>query len=322
MPPKISYIILFYNQEALAEEAINSALAQEGPPIEVVISDDASVDQTFAVAQKCAAAYHGPHKVVLNKNTKNLGVTGNFQKAFTLCSGQWIVAAGGDDLSQKTRVQRIVDTIKTNPGVMAISSHYSMVTAAGDPLPVSDEWFSAMVLMQEWPLEKVLTRACWGRPMLSLLGAATAWHRDLFEKFPSLSEAPRYVSEDSVLRWRALLLGYVRLIPDKLVVYRRLAGSLTHFDQGAGLLGREEYKMKMLGRALDGYVYSRSDFLWANKKGFISSERLANCLSKLDYLISYQKAQLEFPKASVSRKIGLLLMYFRAGLWRRLLGKS
>lgn len=316
MIPTISYIVLLYNQEDFVAEAIGSAFAQEGPGIEIIISDDASSDGTYEAAKRHVDKYNGPHTVKINRNEKNMGIIGNAQKAYEMSSGEWIVSAGGDDLSQKNRVSKIREVIISTPGVKAISSGYSMCSSAGVSIPVSEKWLQSMQRMQDWSLTEMLRAACRGRPVFSMLGAATAWHRDLFEKFPPLSTAPRNVSEDSVLRWRALLLGKVRIIPEKLVVYRRTSSSVTHIDSGASRAQKKIHRQELLNRALQGYIFSKKDFVWALQQELAAKEIIEPCVRFMDHLVGYQKAQIEYPDASMIRKMQLLLSFGSSGLWR------
>ena len=55
--------------------AIEGAFAQTYQPLEILLSDDCSPDGTYRVMQEMAAAYAGPHRVILNRNPKNLGIT-------------------------------------------------------------------------------------------------------------------------------------------------------------------------------------------------------------------------------------------------------
>ncbi|MFV1990405.1 MAG: glycosyltransferase family A protein, partial [Acidimicrobiales bacterium] len=96
---RLTLVVLFYNQEAFAEQAVRGALAQTYSPLEIVLSDDASSDETFAVVQRTVDGYDGPHQVILNRNTINLGLTGNLNRAMELASGEIIVFTGGDDIS-------------------------------------------------------------------------------------------------------------------------------------------------------------------------------------------------------------------------------
>ena len=72
--PLVSFAVIAYNQERFIREAIEGAFAQTYEPLEIILSDDCSPDRTFDIMQEMAAAYDGPHKVVLNRNEPNLGL--------------------------------------------------------------------------------------------------------------------------------------------------------------------------------------------------------------------------------------------------------
>ncbi|MEW6406693.1 MAG: glycosyltransferase family A protein [Chloroflexota bacterium] len=95
----INFYIIAYNQERFVAEAVAGALAQTYSPLEVVLSDECSDDRTFAIMQDMARAFKGPHKIVLNRNEKHLGVGAHINRILELCTGDWIVASAGDDVS-------------------------------------------------------------------------------------------------------------------------------------------------------------------------------------------------------------------------------
>jgi len=69
MPPGlVSTIIPVYNRAAMLREAVESVLAQTYRPIEIVIVDDGSTDDTPAVAEELAAANHGVIRVLHAEN--------------------------------------------------------------------------------------------------------------------------------------------------------------------------------------------------------------------------------------------------------------
>ncbi len=53
----VSVVIATYNRAAMVRQAIESALAQSRPPDEIVVSDDASTDDTPEVLSELAAAH-------------------------------------------------------------------------------------------------------------------------------------------------------------------------------------------------------------------------------------------------------------------------
>ena len=91
--------MLAYRQEAHVAAAIAGAFAQTWPPLEILLSDDASPDGTYRVMQAMAAAYAGPHRVVLNRNEQNLGLIGHLNRVMALASGDFVVQNAGDDVS-------------------------------------------------------------------------------------------------------------------------------------------------------------------------------------------------------------------------------
>jgi len=93
--PLVSFILVAYKQENFIREAVRGALLQTYEPLEIIISDDCSPDRTFEFIKEEVSAYNGPHKVILNRNAKNMGIGGNYNQAFQLAHGELFVTAGG-----------------------------------------------------------------------------------------------------------------------------------------------------------------------------------------------------------------------------------
>jgi glycosyltransferase involved in cell wall biosynthesis len=94
--PLVSVWVISYNQEAYIEEALQSALDQNYPNLEVVVSDDASTDATPALI--AAMAQRHPGKLVPILNAVNGGITANSNIALRQCRGKYIAFMGGDDV--------------------------------------------------------------------------------------------------------------------------------------------------------------------------------------------------------------------------------
>ena len=117
LPPSVpssASPIKAYDQESLIAEAVAGAFAQTWSPLEIILSDDGSPDGTFRVMQELAAAYTGPHRVVLNRNPKNLGIAGHMNRLARLVSARLWVDSAGDDISEPQRVARL-----SRPGSLA-----------------------------------------------------------------------------------------------------------------------------------------------------------------------------------------------------------
>jgi glycosyltransferase involved in cell wall biosynthesis len=209
--------MLTYDCEAFVAAAIDSMLAQDYQgPLEIVISDDASSDRTFAVTRDLLAGYRGPRRVIVRQRRANSGSkSAHLNDAFSACTGELLVSFDGDDVSVPTRVSLIVARFVANPRVQSIYSAFALMGAAGRrerrsrvtrPLPAADpaEWFA--------------------RVDAYAAGATLAVRRAVVETFGPLDGS---LNEDVQLPFRAALIGDVEFIDEPLVRVRRHAGSFT-----------------------------------------------------------------------------------------------
>lgn len=93
---KISACIITYNHELFIEDCIKGALNQNIDfDYEIIIGEDCSTDNTFAICERYALEY--PDKIKLFRGEKNLGLSGNWIESLKACSGDYIAICEGDD---------------------------------------------------------------------------------------------------------------------------------------------------------------------------------------------------------------------------------
>jgi glycosyltransferase involved in cell wall biosynthesis len=207
--PRVTFLLFAYNQEATVREACLAALAQDYANLEVVFSDDASKDGTFAVMKEVAEGYRGPHTVRLNGNPRNLGLIGHLNEAMRNASGELVVGAAGDDVSLPERTGALVAAWLAS-GREANSIH-SSVTRIDQEGREQGVW-TPPILDQPGDLDE---RAV---SFSMVIGASHAWTRKLFELFGPIAEPETY--EDLVIVFRSLLLGPLVYVDRPLVKYR------------------------------------------------------------------------------------------------------
>lgn len=78
--PLVTFALFAYNQEKYIREAISGAFSQTYSPLEIIMSDDNSLDSTYEIMREEARAYQGPHKIILNRNSSNLGIAYHVNK--------------------------------------------------------------------------------------------------------------------------------------------------------------------------------------------------------------------------------------------------
>ncbi len=94
--PKISVAVITYNQQDYIRQTLDSILMQQGDfDLEIVVGEDCSTDNTYAICQEYTERF--PHVVKLLPNTHNLGIMANCARVFTACNGDFIGSIAGDD---------------------------------------------------------------------------------------------------------------------------------------------------------------------------------------------------------------------------------
>lgn len=227
--PLISFVLLAYKQEKYIREAVEGAFAQTYSPLEIILSDDASPDGTFEIIQEMAAAYQGPHKLILNRNEKNLGIGPHVKKIFEIASGEWLVGAAGDDISLPQRCTSLMAAaMKAVPTCMGVASNWVDIDEAGN-LMAKDSgasiWHAGQTGVRwENGIKGCLNVLCHGTMLLP--GCSAMWNTRLIRDWPAFSE--KLVFEDVALSCRAHLCGTMTLIEDVLLQYRQTPGAVTN----------------------------------------------------------------------------------------------
>lgn len=96
---KIAVIIITYNSEKWILETLESVKNQTYNNIELIISDDCSMDKTVCLAQKwCNKNKERFTRIKILTNNKNEGVTKNVNRGIKASSAKWIKLLAGDDI--------------------------------------------------------------------------------------------------------------------------------------------------------------------------------------------------------------------------------
>jgi len=119
--PLVSVMCPTYNAEAYIASAMRSVLSQSYAHVQLVISDDASKDDTVKIVRTVAAEF--PHRqVIVNVNEANLGITANCNVALNLCAGEYVCLFAGDDLFYPGKIAAQIEHFLQHPNA-AISYH-------------------------------------------------------------------------------------------------------------------------------------------------------------------------------------------------------
>lgn len=112
---KLSVGIITYNQQDTIAQTLDSILCQKGDfELEVVVGEDCSTDNTWAICHEYAERY--PEHVVLLENTHNLGIMANFARVMNACTGDYLGICAGDDYwCDEQKLQKQLDYLTDHP---------------------------------------------------------------------------------------------------------------------------------------------------------------------------------------------------------------
>lgn len=132
---RVSVVLCTFNGERYLDAQLDSLLAQERLPDEIVIHDDASTDGTWPRLQAfvAQAAAHGV-TVLPQRNPGNLGYVRNFSQALQAASGALLFPCDQDDVWHPQRIARCVQAFVDDPQLLLLHSDARLVDAAGAPL--------------------------------------------------------------------------------------------------------------------------------------------------------------------------------------------
>ncbi|MEW6125924.1 MAG: glycosyltransferase [Acidobacteriota bacterium] len=230
----VTFVVFAYNQERFIAEAVRGALSQTYSPLEILFSDDCSTDRTFEIIQQEVSNYRGQHKIIINRNARNLGFGTHINRVMEIVNGQLIVAAAGDDVSLPERVAKLYTVYESAKGkTLALFSNAIVIDESGNQ--------DSLYLIPPDP--KALSLDWMAKRGGGALGCAQAWDRKVFELFGQIDEA--VIHEDLVIPFRAALVGKVEFLSQPLVLYRRHTGNI-HFKEVNQVKGAGQLQMALL----------------------------------------------------------------------------
>lgn len=218
----VSVALCTYNGARFVREQVRSICLQTRPPMEIVLSDDASRDDCVAVAravvEECLREKPDLDiQLRVLANPLALRVVKNFEQAVSACTGTLIALSDQDDIWYPDRLERLVAEFDRRPDLLLLHSDARLVDAQGAPL--GGTLFHAIEVT---PYE--LQRMHGGQAFDVLLrrnvvtGATTVFRRRLLAS--ALPFPVEWVHDE----WLAIIasaVGRIDTVEDALVDYRQ-----------------------------------------------------------------------------------------------------
>ncbi|MCP4038646.1 MAG: glycosyltransferase [bacterium] len=213
--PRVSIAMTTYNAGPWLAEQLASFTRQALAPDQIVICDDGSTDGTVEALHRYAQ--QAPFEVQVECNPQNLTTTPNFEKAVSLCRGEFIFLADQDDVWHADKIQTLVAELEAHPEAGAVFSNGRVVDENLQPLGYTlwdSLWFH--------PRERARVREGRGAEVFvrHVVAAGTTLafrsrYREVYLPFPDLHDC-----HDAWLTFSIGGVADVRIVERDLIEYR------------------------------------------------------------------------------------------------------
>lgn len=234
----ISIAMATYNGDEYIKEQIDSILNQTIQDFEIVICDDCSTDNTFGILK--AYALNDP-RFHIHLNEKNLGFKKNFEKAITLCEGDYIALSDQDDIWMPNHLELLITAIKDKA---LACGNADLIDKSGNSMGITFWEQESFDSIPSSDLDKAMSITLFRSPYQ---GAAMMIKKELLNYALPIPESMTY--HDSWFAHIACFCGGIACVDKSILKYRRIEESVT----GKRNQRRSRYKQY------------RAHIIWSNK---------------------------------------------------------
>jgi len=206
---KVSVLMPVYNAHEYIAQSISAVLAQSYADIELLICDDCSTDQSYALLSELK-----DDRIRLFKNEENLGYLATCNKLAHLATGDLITFQDADDNAPPERVELLVKSLFEQQ-LDLIGSNVEYIDSAGQVIGRS---FYPSTVTERYLVEHPIP----------FCGASVLFKREVYQKIALYDPAfNRIGAEDHDWLYRAALTFNLGNVEQPLYQYRMHASSFS-----------------------------------------------------------------------------------------------
>jgi glycosyltransferase involved in cell wall biosynthesis len=236
--PLVSIGLPVFNGEQYLREALDSLTAQDYEDFELIISDNASTDQTEVICREYAAR---DCRIRYHRNETNLGPAKNFNRVFELSNGKYFMWAAHDDLWEAGYLRNCIAALENDVSKVLCCTSLRFIDEAGRTIELEYDRYDNPDLSSSNVRKRVRTlvsRSGW----YAIYGLIRA---DALRRTELSRET---YGADVLLLMQLCLLGPFAKVPQILFWYRQFEGR-TEEDRAKTVHAeiRPDYKALVLG---------------------------------------------------------------------------
>ena len=208
--PLVSVGMPVYNGERWMRRAIDSILAQTYRNLELVISDNTSIDATEKICRDYAER---DSRVRYHRNPENVGLNNNYSLAFRRSAGKYFKWSSSNDFCAPRLLELCVARLEANPDIVLCYSKTRIFREDGDAGDPYEDDLGAEGATPCDRMKQIFARLRLNNAVNGVIRADVLKHTDLIAD---------YFSSDNVLIVDLALHGKLSQVPEELF-YRRIA---------------------------------------------------------------------------------------------------
>lgn len=200
---KASIVIPNLNGAGWLRDSIESIWAQTEQDFELIVVDNASTDESLAIAQ----SYVGRTNYTLIQNSRNTGFSYAVNQGIKAAAGEYVVLFNNDAFAEPDWLAQLIQTAETDDKIFAVQSfmirHFERELAddAGDYATL----FGWACKRGDGLYAKRYTKPC---RIFSACGGASLYRKSILDEIGLFDELFFAYFEDVDISWRANSLGY------------------------------------------------------------------------------------------------------------------
>lgn len=220
MNPLVSICTPTYNRARTLVQTIQAILNQSFSDWELIICDDASIDDT-----KEMVANFQDRRIRYYRNQANLGLYANWNRAISIANGKYIAIYHDHDVYFPTIVEKSVSLLDKYPTASFVHSAFLQIDDANNVVAVDIRPFDELIPGHS--MKRILANG-WSSPIMA--GTAMV-RRDAYERVGLYDDSKYGIGCDLDMWFRLCSIGDVAYInqPQAMIRVRSKGNQLTRF---------------------------------------------------------------------------------------------
>jgi glycosyltransferase involved in cell wall biosynthesis len=290
---QVSVALCTYNGAEYLPAQLDSFLSQSRKIDELIICDDCSTDETQKILKSFIEV--APFPVKLHINKKNIGSTGNFENAISLCTGDLIALSDQDDIWFENKLESLARVFEQSESIGAVFSDAIVVDASLVHHCHTLWQYAGLTLNEQREIHRDATLSVLLRHQV--VTGATLMFRSRYREF--ILPIPSDWVHDAWIATMLATCASIKIIDSPLIYYRQHSTNQLGV-KWIGFLKHIESSLTLNWEAY--YLYEIEKFDKCLKKLATTNIQIRpNAINQIESKINHLKYRGNFPRSRILR---------------------